>query len=538
MLARGSDASPPPAALPRLTTTGRLPSLRLLAFALPLALVALLGVIHLPQPFHPDKALFQLGARTLAEGGTLYVDFWDLKKPGIYVFHAAAGMLFGFTEVGVHLFELLYLLVLSVCIAALAWSWLERRRLAALAPVATIGLYYCVVDLWHLTQPAILASFPIFIAMWLASATYESAARRRAAFAASGVAAGGALAFKLALAPIPLAFWVVATVAAVRSGERPAPAARDRVLMGLLGTAAVVAVVALSFWRRGALDALVESTVAFPAGEWWALGRVLRWRIGSSLIWFVASVLPFLALASLAFTGWRGPRRDLPTLQLATWMAVGTLAILLEHYAWWPFDFLVLVVPVGLLALRGIDGAMRVLARQGERARWAPRLARGFPSLAVIALAPGLVRWQGKARPVVEAARSGNADWVHAYQVSMEPSYEHVATRMDFLREPGALPGPIYVLGNPLYQLRSGRPQAIPVNGWAWETLADDRVGRVAQQLQRAAPAYIFVSRSMRDNALLHRVPSFVAWIARDYEIVLSDAEGSWHRRRRDAAPY
>jgi hypothetical protein len=520
----------------RLTSIGCTPLQLFAAHAVSLAAVAILGGIHLPHPFHGDKALYQFGGRVLAEGGVLYVDFWDLKKPGIYLFHATAGRLFGFSELGVHLLELCWLLAPSACMVQLVAKWLERWWLAALSPIVTVGMYYAVVSLWHLTQPAILTSFPLFVAMWLACTASGDPRRVRTAFAASGAAAGVATVFKLAVAPIPLAFWLVATVVAVREGERPGAALRDRVLMGVVGAGAVTAAVAAWFWNRGALWALVESTITFPAEAWWELGTERHARLGTSVRWFLGSVVPFVTLTLLSVVGWRGARRELPTLQLMAWGVSGGLAVLLEHYAWWPFDMLVLVVPVGLLAVRGVDGAARRLAAAAGRYRWAGPLSRVFPALALVAFVPALRHWWDKAGPVLHAARSDEPDWMEGYRRSFYGPYDYTHRRMGFLHRPDALPGAIYVIGDPLYQLRSGRPQAIPVNGWALETLGDERIRAVAEQLQRAAPAYVFVeSRYQAD--VMRRAPTLPDWLARHYEPVAHDEKGTWHRRRGPATP-
>ena len=78
------------------------------------AATGLAGWVNLPMPLHGDAALYQLGAKAMADGGVLYRDFWDLKQPGIYLFHWFAGSLFGFTETGLHRLELLYMLAFSV----------------------------------------------------------------------------------------------------------------------------------------------------------------------------------------------------------------------------------------------------------------------------------------------------------------------------------------------------------------------------------------------------------------------------------------
>ena len=516
----------------RLTTLADARRPHVWATLLSLVAVGLLGLVHLPHPFHGDKALFQLGGQVLADGGVLYVDFWDLKKPGIYLFHALAGRVFGFSEFGVHIFELGYLLVLSALLAFVATRWLEVRSLGALAPLTTVGLYYGVVSLWHLTQPAILAALPIFVCMWPASIPWRSPGARRAAFFASGIAAGGALAFKLALFPLPLAFWIMAAAAASDPDERRVHAWLDRVGMGVLGVLAVAVAASAYFWWHGALEAFVWSTFTFPAELWWGLGSELRWRLGSSAIWFAVSVLPLLPLVGLAFFGWRGARRELVTLQLFAWLVVGTLTILLEHYAWWPFDFLVLLVPVGMLALRGVDGAMRVMRSSQIPHLWVRRGARLLPILVIVALLPAFAEWRAKARPVVEAAEFGNLDWVPGYQRSIDPEYDRAWQQMAFLREPDALPGPIYVIGNPLYQLFSGRPQAIPVNGWAWETLSDERLALVAHELRAAEPAYMFVNRNFM-HTVVPRAPGIITWIRLSYEPLVEDPNGTWYRHRR-----
>lgn len=76
--------------------------------------VAVLGMANLLQNFNGDQALFVVYAEQINHGALLYRDVWDLKQPGVFLFYLFAGKIFGFTEIGVHLFELLYWLVFSV----------------------------------------------------------------------------------------------------------------------------------------------------------------------------------------------------------------------------------------------------------------------------------------------------------------------------------------------------------------------------------------------------------------------------------------
>ena len=78
-----------------------------------LLIVAFLAFLHLPYPFDYDQGLFAYGARAIAGGARLYIDFWDIKQPGIYWYFAAAGSLFGFDEIGIHTFELVWMPISS-----------------------------------------------------------------------------------------------------------------------------------------------------------------------------------------------------------------------------------------------------------------------------------------------------------------------------------------------------------------------------------------------------------------------------------------
>jgi hypothetical protein len=85
----------------------------------------------LAMPLGQDQAAFFRGGRTMLEGGLLYADFIDVKPPLLYLLVGAGGMLFGSTEVGIRLFDLLWqsatlgllLLLLRSRGATNAWLW-------------------------------------------------------------------------------------------------------------------------------------------------------------------------------------------------------------------------------------------------------------------------------------------------------------------------------------------------------------------------------------------------------------------------------
>ena len=494
-----------------------------------LLVVALLGALHLPFPFSGDKALYQFGARALAEsGGVLYQDFWDLKKPGVYLFHTIAGRLFGFTEVGLHLFELLYLLAFSLVLVRAVRPHLVHPALAAAAPVVTVGAYYCITSGWHLTQPAVIALFPLFLAIWPSFATWRGERERMTGYLLAGVAGACAALVKPETLPVVLGSWLLATVIAHRGGAPLGRSAATRFGPGLAGLAAVILAVVAWFAARGALAEMLSTTVLHPMKAWeLGEGRNLA-RLASSITWFVTTFAAPLALLLLVPGTWRGIGRERFVLEMALWLVTGSLAILAEPYAWWQFDFMLLVVPVGLLGLRGADGLVSALRGRGVSRRASRTVA---VSLLLAAFLPGFLQWTAKARTLVATLREAEGDWVRVYQEGQSAHYAHARNEMSFLHAPEAIPGPIYVFGNPIYQLYSGRPQAIAANGWAWVAMPKHRWPAHARELQRVRPAYVYVDRGYREH-LQGSAPELLDWLARSYEVQLRDDRGTWYARR------
>ena len=143
-------------------------------YVLVLSVIVLIGLIHLPYPFGGDQALFTIGALKISNGAVLYRDFWDLKQPGLYGFYLLAGTLFGFDEVGVHTFELLYMAIFSLVLMKTLRGYYANPSMACLVPLLTVGIYYGVSGQWHLTQLEALVGFPMFLALWYGTECSQS----------------------------------------------------------------------------------------------------------------------------------------------------------------------------------------------------------------------------------------------------------------------------------------------------------------------------------------------------------------------------
>ena len=321
-----------------------------------LLVVLLLGAINLPQPFSSDQALFALGGKRLAAGAVLYRDFWDVKQPGIYQFYRAGGTLFGFSELGIHLFELLYLMVFAVTMILALRDWFEHRWAAGLAALATVGWFYAFTSDWHLTQVEGLVGFPMFLAAWLAARGGAMPPERRAFLLLAGIASGVVLLFKLLFLPIVALFWIVALIARARLHRRvndvPHRCRRDRARRRARARSGDPRDGRPRDTRARGVDLLRLSGRGDARAR-----RVPGALAGGRPAMVLPGWAPLLALG-VAGALWpaRGYRRLL-SLNLVIWFVAGFAVILMQKLSYFQYHFLLLAVPAGLLGTRGIHAS-------------------------------------------------------------------------------------------------------------------------------------------------------------------------------------
>ena len=471
-----------------------------------------------------------LGAQGMSAGKVLYVDFWDLKQPGVFLFHLVAGQLFGFSEVGLHLFELGYLLLFS---AILLWTLrptFATPWFSCLVPIATVGAYYVAANTWHQTQLEMLVAFPLYLALWLVSTPWAVPQQRLLAWFLSGCCAGLTVVFKMILGPIPVAFWLLSVLTEWRH-QRP----RFAVLLGarlfpaLCGISVVLLIVAAWFWHHGALPALlwtsfivpVEAAAAAQHKAWSVLAQALRWFWGHFALWIGLAVVG-------VYSKW-GEKKNLIAWQMLVWLLVGLVVIVLQKLSWWPYHFLLLIVPVGVLAVYGIE---KLATIWGRKTPWAPTCLRLLAiGLTVIALACGGLRsWAYHAQHLARSVFSSAPVQVRQYQLQISNTYAEIWRETRFLTTTDALPGPIYVFGDPLYLLLSGREQAIAIHGWSWELLPPSLWEMLPGQLAAAMPPYIFVENFYLPYIAKHSAPTR-ALLETAYTPMHATSQGTWYRR-------
>ena len=479
-------------------------------FAASMVVVALAGAVNVPLPFTGDEALYTLGARELSHGAVMYRDFWDFKPPGIYWFYEAGSALLGFTEVGQHTWELLWWLAFAAFLAYVLRGRLRHPLLAALAPLV-VAAYLLVLRPNDLGQVEDLLAIPLFVSMWAVDDSRGPLPRWR--WFVSGVAGAIVVLLKHPFAIIPLAFWLRAFVRAKRRDDRFDVRAAGALVLGFVVP-------------------LVPVVVYFAATRqwgnvWWTYVEYApktssidvrpfsRFRAGAGHV--LGDQLPFFALGIVAVVAQlRGRRRPFVT-ELVVWLVLAVPVVLAG--LWWPYHFLVFEIPLMVLALFGLD---ELVGRLSRRQTYAAALA------GLVLLAPMARDGEHK---VKEAARHDfglTVDGRRSLRELYESDYARAPQLTAFLRQPGARPGDIYVLGNPLFQLQSGRGQAISYNGWNADVSNRELFRRTRDELAQKRPPYVFVDVAAR-QLISERSPELDQFLAQQYHELQRSDVGTWY---------
>ncbi len=498
-----------------------------------LGAIACLGLLHLSYPLDGDQSFFALGALEMQRGEVLYRDFWDVKQPGIFWFYGLALRLFGASPVGVHLLELILLLGFGRFLQVGLRS--RFGSLAPWAPLLTVGFYYCTTAVWHLTQVESLIGMPMLLCVWWASQGAEAKGRsQRWQFFLSGFMGGVVILFKSVFLLTLLPIWLLC--GAVAAWQRRRPIAQFFAVAGwaLLGFVIPLGLMLAYFCTcLPGLELLYDTFWVYPSKIVAEMPAQPTSQLISGLGWFARKFLPLLVLGGIGGVS-LVRRRDLLGINLVLWVLTGFGVILLQKQGWWQYYYMLFFVPLGLLSLEGLRlmlGAWRhwlglhpnPQARSWRR-RWIP------VALALVLLFSTPLRM---ARHKVWAGVQNTLAIAHLSQPAPPPKmsrpYADIEQEVAFLRAPDALPGEIYVAGDPKFYYLSGRGQATTLHGWAIKFLLPEQWQRVRQELAERQPPYIFIDEIEQD-IMRARSPETLALIESRYETLRHSSFGTWYQ--------
>ncbi|MGI9667433.1 MAG: glycosyltransferase family 39 protein [Acidimicrobiia bacterium] len=486
-----------------------------------IALVIVAGLINLPLPFFGDQALYSTMASMMGDGAVLYIDVWDIKQPGIFGFFVVAGSLFGYSEVGIHLLELIWWTAFMIML----WRTLRTEFTSAISLAVTIVLigatYYVVASPAELTQVEALVGLPLFASLWFAYRSEKSGAGAWKLLALSGAIGGVAVVFKLVFLPIVAVFWLIAVLgqAAPHGVGRWKACGAVAVGIGITLTAT-----GLVLAMHGALIEALWTSFVHPLDVLGVEGVGYgAWFLRRNATWFAVMFLPVHLLALVGMWAAVRSKRYRFDLYVATWLISGGLVILVQVSSWFTWHFLLVLVPIGIFAGRGTDWLL---------SKW-PEFSRPIRLTAVVvmmlSLVPVLYGAMLKVAPLASNGFALTADGQGAYQQAVWPEYGTFLTDAAFLNEESSPPGQIYVFGDPTYNYLFERQQAISIHGWTPQLLTDTLWDRTTEELVAARPDFIHVAL-WTENLVATRGQDILALLESQYRIVQKTELGTWYQ--------
>lgn len=220
-------------------------------------LAVVLGLCSLPLPFGRDQGLYFYVAREWAKRGSIpYRDVFDHKPPGIYALHRLAIHLFGETQWGIRVLDLIAVLLSAQVVARLATpapSPIPAGTRGVAALLVSV-LFYGVLNYWDGPQSEIY--YALLGAAGVCAALHVRNVRHAAAWA--GVCAGAAMVVK------PPVVWFVLLAMGLLALRARAERARGRLIVALCfaGAAALpIGATLVYFAAVRALPAMIDVVV-------------------------------------------------------------------------------------------------------------------------------------------------------------------------------------------------------------------------------------------------------------------------------------
>ncbi len=486
--------------------------------------IAFLGVLHVFDPLSGDQALFLVGAERLHSGGVLYKDFWDLKQPGIYVLYCVAGVLFGFSQIGVHVADVCWQVIFAVAVICGLRRGLRDARWAAFAAVAIPGSYLAGSAPWHLVQTEELAGLPLFLMVWAGLESLADKKHWRWLQLLCGIAAGVALVFKLMFAIIIAA--IALTLALVVLRERGFLEVKRAGFAWSVGLALPLLAVGIYALYHGIVTELFRTSIMLPLEINATVPQAPWARFVDGIMRYVLYFRGLIALAVFGIFLRSDGRTKSWRIIGSVWWIAALLTIVLQRQSWWQYQFLLLVPPTGMLATFGVSElSHRVFAKGRFRIAWL-----GLCGVVSYVAVPLPQQALDLFHRVIELKPYSSEYALSRYRSSISPEFLQ-ARRDATALHASVSDGKIYVLGNPLIYLESHTLQAVAVNGWAPHLYTPDIWEKWRFELRMTIPKHVFVLNEFA-YALPAWSPSGAAFMRCAYVNDTKTADGEWLKPR------
>ena len=485
------------------------------------------ALLKLAYPLRNDQALFLLYSINIDYGDILYNDMWDIKQPAVFLFYYFGGKIFGFSDVGVHLFEMIWNISFAILVIILSRRHFGSPWVASLTPFFLV-IQYVYASPSEQTQVETLVAFPIFASALLGARAAEGGWGDVTLALIAGVCAGIAAAFKIPFVLICIVIHAYVLGCAWRSG-RPGKAVVLRLALPWAAGGGLVWLMLLGYFAgRGAAAGFLLTTFVYPFTGAMALEQAPFSRLFFGAAHLALTLAPWLCLlAGLLLPPRLRERVPLVSL-MAIWIGVEVFDILVQRFSWWPYHWFLLLAPLFLLCMVGLDriiGAPPVAAGLDRRQRCVLFFLLAAPFAAVLG------QFGQNAFTVYEAGGLRAFDGT-AFRRAVDRNYDAV------LGATAAFPGDcrrerIYVFGTPAIYTRLGCRFDYRYVGQNLTFITAAQRAELADQLRRKPPDWILVTPAMaaRLERLRSTEPALAALLTTDYRPAASGEWGIWYRR-------
>jgi hypothetical protein len=487
-----------------------------------IGMIGLLGILRLPEPLWGDQALFLLAGKAIQSGAMLYRDFWDVKQPGIYGVFTLAGAAFGFDEIGAHLFDGLWMLTLAIGLRVTLAQAFSRPWIGQILPWMTVGTYFAMIDARQQMQVESLVGLPLYFVVWCCLQATRQPDRQFRWLTLAGIMGGIVLLFKLIYLPLLVAFWFIYLLHRVIRQKEPIFGVIWRSFWPLcLGVMLPIVPVVIYWGVTGTLDIAVYTMIQHPPKMVQFLLKKPIQALADAIGWSRRKFFPLLVLSGfgIVYSGrrWQGLKGNLLTVYMLAWLGLGFGMILAQSQSWWNYHFLLFLVPLSVLAAQGVDYLLQ------QRQRWQRLVVAGCLGWLVVAnlMTVGWVTAL-KLRSGFDFSFEGR----QRYHALVSSRYQSAIAETQFLKEPGSLPGDVYVIGEPIFYLLADRAQAVPLIGWISEMLLPEQWTELQAQLTAAQPPYVFVAADHLSNVS----PRFMQFLTGMYKPLRQSDAGVWYQ--------
>ena len=483
---------------------------------------AITALLVLRVPFTGDQYFFALGAEALARGGRLYVDFWDIKQPGIFYIYRLAAALPVDVELAVRIVEIgCWALACELARQILVRDGVDRT-VAALTPAALGATYFGAAPAWHLSQVESFVILPLMFCAWCATRSLS----RRLDWILLGIGTGVIAWLKLILVLMPavLALMMLWRTWFEHADRRPVREVCMRIAAAAVAFSLTLALLLTPFWSREAFATLFEVTYHYPTKEMWDVHAAPISRLIGALGWFAVITAPMTLLACAALRSWHNSA----TVRVLTALLVAAVAcIALQRFSWWAYHTTLLRPAIVLLAL---FAASAVAIPFGRLRPFVIALVSIAMSV-VLCLLPTLSRKMSLLPDSFVALRP-SAHWDR-----IEPGrYELLREQAQWVVHAYGRGASLCVLGNPTLAFHASANCEMTIRTWTAAYLSARMWRQFATELRIAKPDLIYLAgpgRAAGAEVLRLQQPAVIEWIDREYRVLRPGmARDTWYIRR------